>query len=182
MIGDRQVVDIARIYPPGEAFDLTAWLSDYQACIDAAKEGRLQPGRLPVIGVVVDPTSIEMVELPGGKTMTRPVKPVILIGPATYRIDDNNKIYSNVLGEGAKFWGVDVRYPTLFQPKNSGKALKILGNSDFPNGKAFRDVAKWLRKKTRPITLAGNTTDLRIGADAQKWACTYEHRYSLHRG
>lgn len=159
-------VDVGRI--SAEPFDLEGWFAEYQALYEGAA------GRLPVIGLHCDPSSIEELEVSGGKQMTRPVKPVILVGPCTYRIGADNKIFTNVLGDDAHFWGVDVRYPALFQPKNSGKALNILGNPEFPNGKAFRDVAKWLRKKTRPVSFAGITSDLRTGVDNA-------HRDLVHR-
>ncbi len=102
------------------------------------------------------------------KLIIRIKEPVIQLRPASFVFSSlDQKIYPMVKGKQSISWGLEFSYPHLYQDPHTKDVCSVAKEKRFVNTAFFRQLMRFLRKASLPVTFIKDdlslTTSLRIG-------------------
>ncbi|MCI5052021.1 MAG: hypothetical protein MRY21_02650 [Simkaniaceae bacterium] len=177
LIAPLKLVDLSKVRESsGPYCDSKALVESYDEALLQMREGRSPTIRVPHFGLTVDDEAVYAHEVPGSRYLMRAKKPVIMLGPSYFLMGLDGKIVMDSHSEQQVFIGLQVAYPQIFKPQGSEEVVRIYNHPDYPNGNAFRNMAKWLRRHTKLISINQIQTEFRLSEKVAKWIGNYENR------
>jgi len=141
-----QVVSETELHFSSEKF-----IECYKKYLDSLASG--ENCVFPPLIMTRDKNSVEAIEVREGKYLIKPLEPVIQIREHCFVIGIDEVIHSMVYGKSAIRWGLQFAYPQLYVDPATKKVLEILKETRFKNTQLFKQLQKWMRYQTKPVTL-----------------------------
>jgi len=175
-LGDVSLFRLGGIFEAGEEeISSSEFLSRYSTYIDRLKNGEL-PDKFPwsAAALTIDCQSLYLVQVAGGKQMVGIRRPVIQVQEHFFDYShDDHKFRSMVYGTECVTWGIQFSYPQLFTDPETSAVCNVLTGSGFPNTALFREIQRWIRKKTvpTPFIVDGQkiNSPIRLGKECFSW-------------
>jgi hypothetical protein len=139
----------------------------YKSTIESLLAGQLRVDRLLSSALTVDLNCMERVELPDGRQMLRPIRPVIQMQPFYFSFDAATRAFHpRVFGPHTIFWGVLFSMAQLFEDPATQQVHKSAEDPIArPNLERMRSIQRWSRDQTSPW----NRLPIRLGHQAAHW-------------
>jgi len=189
-LGDFHICSAGQLYSGNEGIiSKEQFLICYQAYLDGIKQGKLIDESIyrtcfsSVLTTSLD--HLYKVEVSQDQYLLRISKPVLQL--QTHRMHYSKldgKFRPMIFGTESIMWGIQFSYPQIFQDNTTKEILSVLNNPEFPNGKLYQALQKWIRKNTIPTPFIADekliNSPIRIGKDCLPWI--NQHPQLLQRG
>jgi hypothetical protein len=121
--------------------------------IESRSDIDIDPYRIP-FSCALSPTisDFSVMHLPGERVLVKPREPVIQLRPLSLSMSPEGALQTKSWGKDNIFWGIQLSYPQIFQDPQTKEIVQAL--ADHPNGKLFKEILKWFRLHTKPVSLA----------------------------
>ncbi len=132
---------------------LTSILEKYEALLTTFWQGGTPDPKLLrgfSYGVTPDSSDVYIYSPDGERGMIKEKRPLIYLQPLLVHFSPEDlQFRTKVRGGETFFWGVELRFPQLFQLSTSGKIEQAWGVTQAAND--FRNLQRWARKATEPV-------------------------------
>jgi len=168
-----ELVDLKDAIIPFEQF-LSKYI-DYAASLRVGlvpDEKRVKPYFSSVFSASDD--CLYALEAKGGKFIIKPNRPVVQLSVHHFTFSKEHRAFhSMVHSKRAVTWGIQFAFPQLYSNSITNDVVEVYKNSEFPNTKLFKALAKWMRRQTSPASfklkdISINAT-FRLGKACKSW-------------
>lgn len=104
------------------------------------------------LSLTVDETAVIGMQVGEDRLLLREVKPMIKIRPLHFSLMPDGKIESMTFRHDKIFWGIELSYPQIFSSHRDAPSEKIWRNEHYRNSAYFRNILKWICKKSQRVT------------------------------
>lgn len=128
---------------------MTKFITEIETTLDLD----ISPYRIPFSSALSqDSSDFSVTNLAGEKVLVKPRQPVIQLRPLSLSISPDGALQTKSWGKDHIFWGIQLSYPQIFQDPDTKEIIQALANH--PNGKLFKEILRWFRHHTKPVSLA----------------------------
>ncbi|OGN62699.1 MAG: hypothetical protein A3F09_02225 [Chlamydiae bacterium RIFCSPHIGHO2_12_FULL_49_11] len=125
-----------------------AWLNLYRDALEGYR--KIGQFDFPCFFATGDLSDLYAYTLTGGRTMTKPLFPVLQIRP-NYFMVVNGEVKTRVFGKGAAFFGLEFAFPTLYVHPETGALEYVLREGTRPAARTFRALMQEARRFLEPM-------------------------------
>lgn len=148
---------------------------DYIASLKAGlvpDEAPLRPYFSAVFSVSNE--AIYAMEAKEGKYIIKPKAPVVQLSLHHFVYSsEERRFHSMIHARNAVTWGLQFSYPQIYSNSKTLDIVEVYKNSDYPNTKLFKALAKWMRVHTTPtpFVIEGKPLNatFRLGKKTKQW-------------
>lgn len=189
-LGTFDICITGQIYQEGkELIPKEKFLECYAAYIEGIKSGKLLDESLyRSYFSSVFTTSLNdlyCIKISDDQFLLRVSRPVLQLQAHRMHYSKlDGKFRPMIFGVDSIVWGIQFSYPQIFQDNRTKEIISVLHHKDFPNGKLYHTLQKWIRKMTLPTPFIDEekviNAKVRIGKNCLSWI--NHHPQLIERG
>ncbi|MDJ0652176.1 MAG: hypothetical protein QNJ27_04150 [Simkaniaceae bacterium] len=118
--------------------------------------------------------SFYAIEAKEGKFIIKPKEPVVQLSFHHFTFSkEHHAFHSMIHSKCAVTWGMQFAFPQLYSNSIKNDIVEVYKNSEFPNTKLFKTLAKWMRRQTTPASFKVRDLPIhatfRLGKACKSW-------------